>query len=158
MELDTSRFLVIGESLAAGMTNFSLIEDDQRDSFSVQMARQIGEKLVTPFFQAPGLGDAPGFPRLPCAALVAAAGFAGALLDSLLGSAFQARYRKALGTEGGASIAGQNGEWTLSELRGDPRSPNLLTHGLRWMTNDTVNLISSSAAAGAAAILFAFLR
>jgi hypothetical protein len=64
-KLDTSRFLVIGEGLAAGMTNFSLIEDDQRDSFSVQMARRIGEKLVTPFFQAPGIGDAPGFPRLP---------------------------------------------------------------------------------------------
>lgn len=63
--LDTSRFLVIGEGLAAGMTNFSLIEDDQRDSFSVQVARHIGEKLVTPFFQAPGLGDAAGFPRLP---------------------------------------------------------------------------------------------
>src|SRR5512143_3569248 len=65
MKLDTSRFVVIGESLAAGLTNFSLIEDDQRDSFSVQFARQIGEKLVTPFFQAPGLGDATGFPRLP---------------------------------------------------------------------------------------------
>jgi len=65
MKLDTSRFLVIGEGLAAGMTNFSLIEDDQRAAFSVHLARQIGEKLVTPFFQAPGIGDAPGFQRLP---------------------------------------------------------------------------------------------
>ena len=64
-KLDTVRFLVIGEGLAAGMTNFSLIEDDQRDSFPALVAKRIGERFVQPLFQAPGIGDAPGFQRLP---------------------------------------------------------------------------------------------
>ena len=63
--LDTTRFLVIGEGLAAGMCNFSLKEDDQRDSFPVLVSKRIGEEFVPPLFQAPGIGDAPGYPRLP---------------------------------------------------------------------------------------------
>ena len=63
--LDCSRFLVIGEGLAAGMTNFSLIEADQVNSFPAQLARQLKVRFVQPLLQAPGLGDAPGFPRLP---------------------------------------------------------------------------------------------
>ena len=62
---DPSRFLVLGEGLAAGMTNFSLIESDQRESFGAQMARQMKVEFVQPLLQAPGLGDAAGFPRLP---------------------------------------------------------------------------------------------
>ena len=64
-KLDSSRFLVLGEGLAAGMTNFSLIEADQLDSFPAQMARQMKVSFVQPLIQAPGIGDAPGFPRLP---------------------------------------------------------------------------------------------
>lgn len=63
--LDCTRFVVLGEGLAAGMTNFSLIESDQLESFPAQMARQMGVALVQPLLQAPGLGDAPGFARLP---------------------------------------------------------------------------------------------
>ncbi len=63
--LDCSRFVVLGEGLAAGMTNFSLIEVDQLESFPAQMARQMKVDFPQPLFQAPGLGDAPGFPRLP---------------------------------------------------------------------------------------------
>lgn len=63
--LNTAPFLVIGEGLAAGMTNFSLMEDDQRDAFPALVAKRIGERFVLPLFQAPGIGDAPGFQRLP---------------------------------------------------------------------------------------------
>jgi hypothetical protein len=63
--LDISRFLVLGEGLAAGMTNFSLIDADQADSFPAQMARQMKVTFVQPLVQGPGIGDAPGFPRLP---------------------------------------------------------------------------------------------
>jgi hypothetical protein len=63
--LDASRFLVLGEGLAAGMTNFSLFDDDQRQSFGAQMARQMNADFRQPLIQPPGLGDAPGFPRLP---------------------------------------------------------------------------------------------
>jgi len=64
-KLDTTRFLVIGEGLAAGMCNFSLKADDQRDSFPALVAKRIGEEFEQPLFQAPGIGDAPGFQRLP---------------------------------------------------------------------------------------------
>lgn len=64
-QLDCTTFVVLGEGLASGMTNFSLIEADQLDSFPAQMARQMHVRCVQPLLQAPGLGDAPGFPRLP---------------------------------------------------------------------------------------------
>ena len=63
--LDPSRFVVLGEGLAAGMTNFSLMDCDQRESFGAQMARQMNVAFAQPLIQPPGLGDAPGFPRLP---------------------------------------------------------------------------------------------
>lgn len=64
-KLDSSKFVVLGEGLAAGMTNFSLIEADQADSFAAQMARQMKTNFVQPLIQGPGIGDAPGFPKLP---------------------------------------------------------------------------------------------
>ena len=63
--LDPSRFVVLGEGLAAGMANFSLMDCDQRESFGAQMARQMKVAFAQPLIQPPGLGDAPGFPRLP---------------------------------------------------------------------------------------------
>jgi hypothetical protein len=64
-KLNCSKFMVLGEGLAAGMTNFSLNETDQKDSFPAQVARQMNADFVQPLIQAPGVGDAPGFPRLP---------------------------------------------------------------------------------------------
>ena len=63
--VDTTGFLVLGEGLAAGMCNFSLFDEDQRESFGAQMARQMKTTFPQPLIQPPGLGDAPGFPRLP---------------------------------------------------------------------------------------------
>src|SRR5205809_4206873 len=63
--LNAARFVILGEGLAAGMTNFSLIEDDQRDSFGAQLARQLGMAFPQPLLQSPGLGDAPGFRKIP---------------------------------------------------------------------------------------------
>src|SRR5262245_56001903 len=63
--LNASRMVVIGEGLAAGMVNFSLHEDDQRDSFPAQLARQMKVDFTQPLIQAPGIGDAHGFPVLP---------------------------------------------------------------------------------------------
>ncbi len=64
-KLNCTNFVVLGEGLAAGMANFSLIEADQLDSFPAQMAKQMKVRFVQPLLQAPGLGDVPGFPRLP---------------------------------------------------------------------------------------------
>lgn len=63
--LSTARFVVLGEGLAAGMSGFGLEADLQRESFPAQMARQMGAAMALPLIQAPGLGDVPGFPRLP---------------------------------------------------------------------------------------------
>ena len=63
--LDATRVVVIGEALAAGLTNFSLCEDDQRAGFAAHVARQMGVDLPQALFQPPGIGDAHGFPRLP---------------------------------------------------------------------------------------------
>ncbi len=76
-------------------------------------------------------------------AFVGAGGFVGTLLDSLLGAGVQARYVTPGGslTERGRDAAGR---------------PNRLVHGLRFMSNDAVNL-ASGAAATAAALLAARL-
>lgn len=63
--LSTARFVVLGEGLAAGMSDFGLKADLQRDSFPAQMARQMRTGMSLPLIQAPGIGDLPGFPRLP---------------------------------------------------------------------------------------------
>jgi len=63
--LSTARFVVLGEGLAAGMADFGLKEDLQRESFSAQMARQMQAAFHLPVIQAPGIGDLPGFPQLP---------------------------------------------------------------------------------------------
>lgn len=66
--LDATKFVVIGEGLAAGMANFSLARYAQAASFPAQVARQMGAPFRQPVFQDPGLGHAPGFPELPVTA------------------------------------------------------------------------------------------
>jgi uncharacterized membrane protein len=68
--------------------------------------------------------------------VIAMAGFAGMLADSLLGSLLQARYRRA------------NGQPTEDKTEADSPRPE---KGWAWMTNDWVNLISN----GLVTVLFA---
>lgn len=63
--VDASTFVVLGEGLAAGMGDFGLNRAFQRYSFTAQAARQMGVALHQPLFEAPGMGDLPGFPDLP---------------------------------------------------------------------------------------------
>lgn len=63
--LDTTTFVVLGEGLAAGMSNFTLSEEVQPDSFAAQMARQMNTIFPQPVFQTPGIGNPIGFPELP---------------------------------------------------------------------------------------------
>lgn len=63
--LDVSRFVVLGESLAAGIGNFSLSADSQSSSFPAQMARRMGVPFPQQLFQPPGIGSVPGWPELP---------------------------------------------------------------------------------------------
>ena len=74
------------------------------------------------------------------AAMVGIGGFAGCLADSFLGATLQARYR--------CPACGAAGE-TPRPCCG--RAPDL-AGGLRWMTNDTVNLLATMVGAGVAGL------
>lgn len=76
-----------------------------------------------------------GLARPSGAAVIGIGGFAGCLADSVLGATLQARYR--------CSSCGTNGE-TPRPCCG--RLP-VLSSGLRWMTNDTVNFLATAVGA-----------
>lgn len=61
--LNASSFVVLGEGLAAGMGDFTLSEDTQRESFPAQMARQMQTDFPQPYIQAPGICYPIGFTR-----------------------------------------------------------------------------------------------
>jgi hypothetical protein len=63
--LDVSRFVVLGEGLAAGMGDFGLNQHFQKKSFPAQMAGQMGTDCHQPLMEPPGLGELPGFAPLP---------------------------------------------------------------------------------------------
>ncbi|MEK6279425.1 MAG: hypothetical protein AABN95_03650 [Acidobacteriota bacterium] len=63
--LDKSSFVVLGEGLAAGMGDFTLSEETQRESFAAQMARQMQTELPQPEIEAPGICYPIGFTRPP---------------------------------------------------------------------------------------------
>jgi hypothetical protein len=63
--LDITTFIVLGEGLAAGMGDFALSADTQRDSFPAQMARQMQTPFAQPLIQPPGISQPPGFAQLP---------------------------------------------------------------------------------------------
>ncbi|MEZ5400221.1 MAG: hypothetical protein R2729_11175 [Bryobacteraceae bacterium] len=62
---DTANFVVLGEGLAAGMGDFGLHEVWQKGSFPAVMARAFNTNFPIPLIQAPGIGNAPGWPQLP---------------------------------------------------------------------------------------------
>lgn len=63
--LNTTSFITLGEGLAAGMGNFTLIDETQRGSFPAHMAQQMQAEFPQPLIQPPGVCDAVGFARLP---------------------------------------------------------------------------------------------
>jgi hypothetical protein len=63
--LDTTKFVVLGEGLAAGMGDFTLTAETQVDSFPAQMARQMQAQFPQRLIQAPGIGNPAGFATIP---------------------------------------------------------------------------------------------
>lgn len=78
---------------------------------------------------------------LPLATVIAIAGLAGSLVDSGLGAALQAK-----------RWCARCGAWTEREVH-PCGATTRHARGLRWMTNDTVNLLSTVAGAGVALAL-----
>jgi len=62
--LNTSRFVVLGEGLAAGVDDFSLNTESQVWSFPAQMARQMSADFSQRLIQAPGIGNFVGYASL----------------------------------------------------------------------------------------------
>jgi uncharacterized protein (TIGR00297 family) len=88
-------------------------------------------------------GDtASGLPLVSDMAVIALAGLIGSTVDSVLGETVQARYASA-----------RPGH--LTEKSSEQGRANSLQHGLKWLNNDWVNLLSSTIAALAAAGLIA---
>lgn len=88
-------------------------------------------------------GDpASGLPLLSDMAVIALAGLIGSTVDSILGETLQARYTSA-----------RQGQMT--EKSSEKGRSNALQHGLKWLNNDWVNLMSSTIAALVAAGLIA---
>jgi uncharacterized protein (TIGR00297 family) len=83
-----------------------------------------------------------GFLRL--CAFITAAGFIGALLDSLLGATLQAQY--APRAAGAADIL-------TERSRGEDGLPNRLARGLRFVNNDAVNFASCALVTAASVLL-----
>ncbi|MEM7351371.1 MAG: hypothetical protein AAF657_11230 [Acidobacteriota bacterium] len=63
--IDASRFVVIGEALAAGVSHFGLSADVQPWSFPAQLAGQLGVDFRQPLIEPPGLGGVIGQRELP---------------------------------------------------------------------------------------------
>ena len=83
---------------------------------------------------ADGAGPVPGIARLASlSGIVAVSGYAGSVIDSVLGASVQAQYASAKGI--------------VTERRSDDNARNRLVRGLRWMTNDVVNFVSALTAA-----------
>jgi uncharacterized membrane protein len=70
---------------------------------------------------------------------ITTAGVAGMLVDSALGASVQARFA--------CAVCGQT-----VETRRHCASPAVHVRGLRWMTNDTVNVLGTGAGAAIAAL------
>ena len=69
-------------------------------------------------------------------------GFAGALIDSVLGATLQAQYE--------CSLSGR-----LTERSRTDGVLNILTRGYSWISNDVVNALSGAASAMLAGLLYA---
>lgn len=76
--------------------------------------------------------------------IAAGGGFAGAIIDSVLGAAVQAQYS--------CVVTGRYTERPVTDGK-----PNVLVKGFRWVTNDAVNFMSTLSATIIATILYAVI-
>ncbi len=64
-KLDTTQFIVMGEGLAAGVTDFGIRQDVQEKTFGALIAKQMRTNFPQPLFQGPGVSVIPGLAPQP---------------------------------------------------------------------------------------------
>lgn len=63
--LNPATFVVIGDGLSAGASDFGMSEERQPFSFPALAAAKMGVRFTQPIMEAPGIGPVIGFPDLP---------------------------------------------------------------------------------------------
>ena len=63
--LNMTQFVVLGEGLAAGVTDFGIRKEVQERTFAAIIAKQAGTPFPQAFLQGPGIAIVPGVPTLP---------------------------------------------------------------------------------------------
>lgn len=106
------------------------------------LASALGAAFIGLLFAAAyGLDPVPKASWGLVALIAAGSGFAGSVLDSVLGAAIQAQYT--------CIVTGRYTERPRTDGR-----PNVLVRGFRWVTNDMVNFLSTLSATALSAILY----
>jgi len=110
-------------------------------------ASALGAAFIGLLFAAAygGLGLVPNASWGLVALIAAGSGFAGAVIDSLLGAAIQAQYT--------CAVTGRYTERPITDGK-----PNILVRGYRWVTNDMVNFLSTVSATALSTIVYVVIR
>src|SRR5690349_15623996 len=62
---DPTRFIALGEGIAAGFAGFAWDSCAQSRSFAAKVAKQLGVEFLQPLMEASGPTRVPGFDKLP---------------------------------------------------------------------------------------------
>jgi uncharacterized protein (TIGR00297 family) len=146
----TPRSILTGREITAGMSGGITVEGTFASLFgSLVIAVWFGLlALVALLVSGSQAGNSSIVRLLGTSSIIVVSGFLGSIIDSILGASIQARYVTA-----GDGSQQQQGEPT--ERSGGPNGPNTLVRGVRFVTNDVVNLVSVAAASAAGGLFYA---
>ena len=144
------RSILTGREITAGMSGGITVEGTFASLFgSLVIAVWFGLlALVALLVSGSQAGTSSIVRLLGTSSVIVVFGFLGSIIDSILGASIQAQYVTA-----GDGSQQQQGEPT--ERAGGPNGPNTLVRGVRFVTNDAVNLVSVAVASAAGGLFYA---
>ena len=144
------RSILTGREITAGMSGGITVEGTFASLFgSLVIAVWFGLlALVALLVSGSQAGTSSIVRLLGTSSVIVVFGFLGSIIDSILGASIQAQYVTA-----GDGSQQQQGEPT--ERAGGPNGPNTLVRGVRFVTNDVVNLVSVAVASAAGGLFYA---
>ena len=144
------RSILTGRELPAGISGGVTLEGTFASLFgSLVIAVWFGLVALAALLATGSLAGPSGVARLlGTTSIIVVFGFLGSIVDSILGASIQAQYVTAGNDDGQAS-----GEPT--ERPHGPNGPNTLVRGVRFVTNDVVNLVSVAVASAAGGLFYA---